>query len=290
MLTTLTFSRGGRSIDLYLNEKTDKRAKRIIENFPQPLYPSTNEIWQHLLQYNEWDSVVDVGANYGEMSCIAFLYRTSEEIPIYIFEPSHKLMSTLELTFRKARNIHLHENAISNRNQTVYFRNFSSNSGKSNVTHEYPNILKPEVEIEQVEAITLDNVAGLGKRVLIKIDVEGHETEVLQGARNVITNSRELAILIEANQLDLKRIMTDFPGLRPYAYFRLSGKLKPLNDKNLRKVQSTNNRNMYHHDIVLIKKVESDLIFSPMTTLGKRASKFLGSVLRQFKNQKRNGT
>jgi hypothetical protein len=150
--------------------------------------------------------------------------------------------------------------------------------------------LKPEVEIQQVEAITLDNVAGLGKRVLIKIDVEGHETEVLQGARNVITNSRELAILIEANQLDLKRIMTDFPGLRPYAYFRLSGKLKSLNDKNLRKVQSTNNRNMYHHDIVLIKKVESDLIFSPMTTLGKRASKFLGSVLRQFKNQKRNGT
>ena len=289
MLTALTFSRGDRSIDLYLNEKTDKRAKRIIDNFPQPLYPSTNEIWQHLLQYNEWDSIVDVGANYGEMSCIAFLFRTREDIPIYIFEPSHMLMSTLELTFRKARNIHLHKNAISDRNQTVYFRNFNNNSGKSNVTHEYPSILKPEVEIQQVEAITLDNVVGLGKRVLIKIDVEGHEGEVLQGARNMIKNSRELAILIEANQLDLIRIMTDFPELRPFAYFRLSGKLKPLNGKNLRKIQSTNNRNMYHHDIVLIKNVESSLIYSPITTLGQRASKFLGSVLRQIKNQKRNG-
>jgi FkbM family methyltransferase len=288
MHSTLTFTRGDRSIELYLSPKTDMRAKRIIDNFPRPLYPSTNEIWQHLLKFNEWDSIVDIGANYGEMSCIAFLFRTSQDIPIFVFEPSKALMSNLKLTFGKANNIYLFEKAISNQDKAVYFRNFYKNSGKSNITLEYPDLLKPDVEIQEVEALTLDRINGLGKRILIKIDVEGHEVEALQGARNLIESSSELAILIEANQVNINQILIDFPDLRPFAYFRLSGKLKPLSEKKLNSIHSPTNRNMYHHDIVLIKKVQSKMIYGSITTVNQRVLKIFQNNSRFLKNWKRN--
>jgi FkbM family methyltransferase len=292
MLSTLTFKNGDRSIELHLSPMNDMRAKRIIDNFPTPLYPSTNDIWQHLVRFNEWDSIVDIGANYGEMSCIAFLFRTSEDIPIFLFEPSKALMSNLKLTFGKAKNIHLHEKAISNQDKTVYFRNFSNNSGKSNITHEYPDLSKPKVAIEQVEAITLDRVNDLGKRILIKIDVEGHETEVLQGARSLIECSSEMAILIEANQVNVNQIVSNFPDLKPFAYFRLSGKLKPLSKKKLKVLNTSTNYNMYHHDIVLMKKVESPMIYSSITSINQRIFKVYKSVsriLEKWKRTKSNG-
>ncbi|MBL0024759.1 MAG: FkbM family methyltransferase [Saprospiraceae bacterium] len=51
----------------------------------------------------------------------------------------------------------------------------------------------------EVKVDTLDNVVGNLNPILMKIDVEGFETEVLNGGINVLSNSSLLGIIIELN-------------------------------------------------------------------------------------------
>jgi len=283
MYTELSLKQGSKEISLFLNPTNDRRAQRIIGNSPKHLYPSTFEVWEYLIRSFTWDSIIDVGANYGEMSCSAFLNRTTDDLPIHIFEPSNELMNNLEMTFRKKENIFLHKFALSSTDGPIYFRNFIGNSGKSNVSHTFPVILRSEITIEKVQAKKLDSVSGLGGKILMKIDVEGHEEEVLAGSIHTIRNSNELVIMIEANQVDIEKIVERFPELKPYAYFRLSGKLKPISNRKLRKLRFMQSLNMYHHDILLVKSKDNLKFVKPITSISQRISKITSHMFQIYR-------
>ena len=288
MYTELSLKQGSREISLFLNPTNDRRAQRIIGNSPKHLYPSTFEVWEYLIRSFTWDSIIDVGANYGEMSCSAYLNRTTDDLPIHIFEPSNQLMTTLQMTFKEKENVFLHNFALSSNDGPIYFRNFSGNSGKSNVSLKYPVILKPEITIEKVQARRLDTVDNLGSNILMKIDVEGHEEEVLAGAIQTIRNSSELVIMIEANQVDIEKIIQRYPELKPYAYFRLSGRLKPIVNRKLRKIRSLHSLNMYHHDILLVRTKDNFKFMKPITSINQRISK-ITSYITDIRMQISNG-
>jgi len=76
--------------------------------------------------------------------------------------------------------------------------------------------------------------------VLLKIDVEGFETQVIAGADNVLSNRSLLAVIMELNgsgqrysfnEGDLYRRMIEY-GFAPYTYKPYERFLKKLGGKN----------------------------------------------------------
>jgi FkbM family methyltransferase len=122
--------------------------------------------------------VYDVGANVGIYSLLASL-RVGPFGKVYVFEPLERNLLYLRrhLTLNNVQNCVILETAVCNREGT---RPFSAAAWNSSMAH-----LSPDGEI-LVPSTTLDSCIygekGLRPPDIIKIDVEGAEFEVLEGA------------------------------------------------------------------------------------------------------------
>jgi FkbM family methyltransferase len=127
--------------------------------------------------------VYDVGANVGIYSLLASL-RVGPSGMVYAFEPLERNLPYLRrhLTLNNIQNCVILETAVCNREGT---RPFSAAAWDS-----YMGRLSPDGEI-LVRSTTLDSciygVKGLRPPDVIKIDVEGAEFEVLEGATRALT-------------------------------------------------------------------------------------------------------
>jgi hypothetical protein len=75
------------------------------------------------------------------------------------------------------------------------------------------NRAKPEEKFIEVNANTLDYLLqqnGIRDANWIKIDVEGAEFEVLKGAHNILSNSKDIALLIEIHGKDNYKPVLEF--------------------------------------------------------------------------------
>lgn len=95
-------------------------------------------------------------------------------------------------------------------------------------------------DTQEVRITTLDNVVGDLKPTLIKIDVEGFETNVINGAQHVLALNALDAVLIELNGLgrrygfdeeDVHRRMLE-SGFNPYTYLPFDRSLNPAGGIN----------------------------------------------------------
>jgi FkbM family methyltransferase len=182
----------------------------------------------HLLRSD--DLFVDVGANVGSYSVLAAKLAQARCIAV---EP---IASTFE---------HLIDNISLNRLQDhvcCYNLGLSSSSGELRFTSNLDTInhVVGESEVSDhlqvVPTTTLDDLL-LGKRpCLIKIDVEGYESEVLAGGSNVLSTESLLAVIMELNgsgahyghdDHDLHKTITRF-GFSSYSYDPFSRSLNAL--------------------------------------------------------------
>lgn len=148
-----------------------------------------------LLHYLRKDEIfIDVGANIGSYSILA-----SAEIGAisYSFEP-------LESTYNQLKeNVNL--NNISAK-AIIYNLGLASKPGElffsdeldSSMNH-VQNSKSISVDSKRVEVSTLDLILGNLSASLLKIDVEGFEYEVLNGANEILGNKSLKAIIIELN-------------------------------------------------------------------------------------------
>ena len=135
--------------------------------------------------YKEGTEILDIGANIGYNSLMFSDYG-----PVYAFEPLFHKVITMNVENNKLKNnIHVVPIALSNEseNKIMYFpkavkqtglRNYGGSSMQK--TDGMDESTKTEVECRR-----LDDVYK-GVTSVIKIDVEGHELEVLKGAENTI--------------------------------------------------------------------------------------------------------
>lgn len=142
----------------------------------------------------------DVGANVGLYS-----WEVRKVCPlrkILAFEPDPKNFKLLEITQKEAnlQNLKICNTALSNIIGDVLFLQDTLTSATGCVEgkdkpwiEQYLN--SPAKEI-RVKTNTLDSVVSDDKTPsLIKIDVEGHELEVLQGGRNTLSEAKPLLII-----------------------------------------------------------------------------------------------
>lgn len=127
--------------------------------------------------------LVDVGAMIGNHT--AYLATYARHSAIHAFEPSPANLPLLRANTARFTTVEVHPLALSSSEQILPFRIDEENRGHSRVD--------PLGELE-VPAIALDSLSLLNVR-LVKLDVEGHEPEVLRGAWRTIDRWHPLIVL-----------------------------------------------------------------------------------------------
>lgn len=140
---------------------------------------------------------IDIGAHYGIYTLlIGTKYKNSK---IIAFEPAPESYETLKknLELNNLGNAEGYNLALSNKKGIRKF-NIDTASSKSSFYHVPSEDIKAIIE---VETITLDDFLGDIPKVptVIKIDSEGHEICVVEGMRNILTNTDDIKMVIEFN-------------------------------------------------------------------------------------------
>lgn len=135
---------------------------------------------------------IDVGANFGFVS-LALSRTISQQGKVYAFEPNTFVFQTLE----KSIQLNHLENLV-----IPYRKAVGAETGliKIHSRKTTSNILEQEdAQIETVEIISLDSVfEELDRLDLIKIDIDGLESAVLEGSRKIMKKFKPI-VVFEAN-------------------------------------------------------------------------------------------
>mgnify|MGYP000847661295 CR=1 FL=1 len=165
------------------------------------LVSSENEFYLLKKFVKKNHNVIDVGANIGRYS-----FKLSELIGknglVYAFEPMHKSYLTFLtlINFSKVKNIIPFNFALSNKSNFVMMRELESSNKKDYLfgTQTESKIVNNKKDSVIKYSIKLDEIKINKKISFIKIDCEGFELEVLQGAKSIIKKNKP-AILVEQN-------------------------------------------------------------------------------------------
>jgi FkbM family methyltransferase len=148
---------------------------------------------------------IDVGANIGVFA-LPFAKRVGDRGTVHAFEPDPANFARLEANAVLNGFDHVvkcHQLAVSNASGEVsFYRSDSSESGWGSMV-EFKDI---SVGREIVRAITLDDFLAaekIEKVDLLKVDVEAHEPELLEGSRRSLGAQVFQFILIECNGVRL---------------------------------------------------------------------------------------
>jgi FkbM family methyltransferase len=123
------------------------------------------------------DTVIDAGAFIGDHT-IAYLNAVGPKGIVYAFEPNPNAYECLAYNCKTAKTFNC---GLSNTTQTVYYDTYE-NAGASRITKQTANTIK-------IKTITVDSLK-LAKLNFLKIDVEGYELNVLNGAKKSIKKYR----------------------------------------------------------------------------------------------------
>lgn len=177
----------------------------LIEGLNEPLIhakPSfKTEIFQKINQIRTLSDFIDIGANFGQT--LLEVMGVSGKINYFGFEPNPIAYGLLQrLVEVNSITANLFPCACSNRKQPKkIYKNSSSHykfvdSGATLKPETRPSMYS-EKDASWINCITLDEIVGmieLSKNFLLKIDVEGSEMEVLEGAKYCFDSLRPIVL------------------------------------------------------------------------------------------------
>lgn len=194
------------------------------------LWIPDNEMWQNwCLNYEikHWKEVVmhiqstktalDIGAHVGIWT------RRMAQIfeKVYAFEPISKHIECHKENLKEYDNVILNQIGLSNKTDTAIMKELDFNSGSS--TLEWKKLTTKNTKHKQrqieINLRTLDSY-GITDVDFIKMDVEGHEVSVIEGAKETLTNNSPV-IFIEVLHKELKKPYTALDALKDLGYSQI---------------------------------------------------------------------
>lgn len=174
------------------------RIKELVKKFsPVPL--SKNHHYDRLTvkilkAYLRSDSnCIDVGCHRGEI--LDMILDFAPQGLHYGFEPIPPLHDFLKNKFSQQPNCKIRSEALSDKKSSTSFNYVVSNPAYSGLIKRSYDRKNEVDEVIQVETIPLDDVLPKDHKVdFIKIDVEGGEYQVLNGARRTISDHQPIVI------------------------------------------------------------------------------------------------
>ncbi|WP_211828398.1 FkbM family methyltransferase [Kistimonas asteriae] len=139
-------------------------------------------------------TALDIGANIGNHS----IYFSKFFSKVIAFEPNPKTYRLLGINTEDISNIEAKKVGLSDKKDILNFKIDKTNWGASRITGEdlnYDASSFINVHVESLDDVLSDQTSRIE---LIKIDVEGHELRVLQGAKNTIEQHKPIILFEEA--------------------------------------------------------------------------------------------
>ncbi|GAA3973986.1 hypothetical protein GCM10022232_01470 [Streptomyces plumbiresistens] len=171
--------------------------------------PGSLSTWARLAAKST--TIADVGAHVGYFSMIAAL--ANPKAKVHAFEPVDQIHARLSVNVRS--------NGI--QNVKLYQAGVSSSAGWADISVRFSgNLLSTgstlesaaaDAQLKRIQLLPLNEVFAENKLDLIKIDVEGHEMSVLQGARQVLKRDRPTVMLEALVDAPLDTLMAEFDPL-----------------------------------------------------------------------------
>ncbi len=166
--------------------------------------------------------IFDVGANVGDYASEVLLQRPDSQL--YCFEPSRKTFELLSERLAQQPNVRLFNFGFGEKEERITLYSDAEASGLASVYSRRLDHLNVKMDrTEEVLLKTLDEFCcsqNISHVNLVKIDVEGHELKVLEGARELINSQSINLIQFEfgGTDIDSKTFIQDFFYLLDQSY------------------------------------------------------------------------
>jgi len=164
---------------------------------------ATGALYTGLLEYSdmmfvlhvlrEGDLFVDIGANIGSYTVLA---GSIPGVRVEAFEPdqdAHRCLVDNVMLNRAEDRVVVHRMGVGRINSVMHFTR-----GHGQVNHV---VAGPQDQVGSVEILVkpLDDLIWPSQPIVIKMDVEGYESEVIAGARRILSDPAVKCLLIEFN-------------------------------------------------------------------------------------------
>ena len=148
--------------------------------------------------------VLDIGANEGEFTDL--VVNASKKLRVISFEPHPITCGRLRQRFAKNPRVQIMDCAVGREAGTIDLFDYDEIDGTEHATVFRDVIEKTrraKASQHTVKVVTLDSLEFEGEIELLKLDVEGFELAVLQGAKKTISTKRPHYLLIEFNEMNI---------------------------------------------------------------------------------------
>ncbi len=171
----------------------------------------------------EYDVFLDIGANIGTYCVIP----AKAGLRVYGWEPVHSNFEALKtnIELNKLTDIAtIFPCALGSENRSANFTFDPVNTGASHLTdidEDCEEIVNPEfedIEVKVFDKISDELDINANQKVIMKVDVEGMELKVLEGARKFISKHKELLIIIEVVHTGSERIKEKLNEMGKFEY------------------------------------------------------------------------
>lgn len=160
--------------------------------------------------------VFDVGANVGQFLDLVTGRSQRTDLTIHSFEPGREAFARLHQRFGSDGRIHLNNTALGSQAGEATLFSDQPASGLSSLTRRDLSHVNRSMDLSQtVQVDTLDGYCsrhGITSIDLLKIDVEGHEWDVLHGAKALFESQAIHSVTFEfgGTHVDTRCFMRDF--------------------------------------------------------------------------------
>jgi len=150
------------------------------------------------------DVFLDVGANIGYYTILGSR-KVGDKGRVIAIEPilSTSKVLTTNIKLNKLTNVTIYPYAASNKNGFLYFKIPSGLYGQASAISD-----KENKSLMKVRTLRLDNICNAYNMIkLIKIDVEGHELEVLMGSMKTLAKTKYIILEISRNKNKVLKLL-----------------------------------------------------------------------------------
>lgn len=202
------------------SDGSDSLASTLFWSGLSGFEPETMDLYFRLLKYSK--TVFDIGANTGLFALFAAIDCRSRDV--YAFEPVPRIFDYLvkNVKINGLHNLKLVQGAVTNHDGEIFLYipysvtlPFSASTLKG---------FRKQNETIVVPALSIDTFVAannISKIDLLKIDTEGTEHKVLEGAKNILERDRPIIICEVLNGLTEKTLQHIFDRTE-YAYFLIT--------------------------------------------------------------------